>query len=347
MRTHLKQLVVAGLLALLMTLCLSFSPLFTPTSHAAPAAATWTGVTTGWANVRLGPGTGSGIVTVYAPNQKVTVYATVSGQTVWGGISTWYRISNLSSAPRYIYSALVARTSTSAPANYVPATSSTNWTGVTTGWANVRSGPGTGSGIVTVYAPNQKVTVYATVSGQTVWGGISTWYRISSLNSAPRYIYGGLVTRVATTAPINYAPAGGGKVIVVVLSKQWLYAYEGGRLVNTIAVTTGRPTLATPTGTYSVFSKLSPTWFYSPFPQGSVNWYPPTYINYALGFKAGGFFLHDATWRSVFGPGTNLPHNDPQFGWQTGSHGCVSMSLASARWLYNWAAIGTVVQINP
>ncbi|HLZ62195.1 MAG TPA: L,D-transpeptidase [Ktedonosporobacter sp.] len=138
-----------------------------------------------------------------------------------------------------------------------------------------------------------------------------------------------------------------GKVIVVSLSKQWLYAYQDGTEVYNAAVLTGRPALPTPTGTYHVFAKLSPTTFYSPFPPGSPYWYPPTYINYALEWKAGGYFLHDSWWHSVYGPGTNGWHYDPVDGWQWGSHGCVSMPVTAAAWLYSWAPIGTTVQINP
>jgi lipoprotein-anchoring transpeptidase ErfK/SrfK len=138
-----------------------------------------------------------------------------------------------------------------------------------------------------------------------------------------------------------------GKVIMVSLSKQWLYAYQDGTQVYSTAVMTGRPALPTPTGTYHVFLKLSPTTFYSPFPQGSPYWYAPTFIHYALEWRAGGFFLHDSWWHSVYGPGTNGWHDDPTYGWQWGSHGCVSMSLRDAAWLYNWTPIGTTVQINP
>jgi lipoprotein-anchoring transpeptidase ErfK/SrfK len=137
-----------------------------------------------------------------------------------------------------------------------------------------------------------------------------------------------------------------GKVIVVSLSGQWLYAYENGRSVFSTPVMTGRSVLATPAGTYHVFSKKHPTWFRSPWPHGSPYWYPATYINYALEWRAGGFYLHDATWHSTFGPGTNGWHYDPQFGWQWGSHGCIGMSLGAAAWLYRWAPIGTTVQIK-
>lgn len=230
--------------------------------------------------------------------------------------------------------------------------STSTWTGHTTGWANVRSGTNTSSAIVSTYAPNTSVTVYATVSGQVVWNGISNWYRISSLSSSPLYIYGGLIQAATGTGnpspgPAPVPPSAQGKVIVVSLSHQWLYAYQNGKEVFNAAVMTGRPSLATPTGTYHVFAKLSPTTFYSPWAPGSPYWYPPTHINYALEWKAGGFFLHDSWWHSVYGPGTNLWHYDPVDGWQWGTHGCVAMPISAAAWLYNWAPIGTTVQINP
>lgn len=229
------------------------------------------------------------------------------------------------------------------PTSY--ASSYASWTGHTTAWSNVRTGPSTTYSIVTTYAPNTTVTVYASVSGQVVWGGISTWYRISSLSSSPRYIYGGLVIS-GGGGGTGGSPSPVGKVIVVDLSQQWLYAYQNGQQVFNAAVLTGRPSLPTPVGTYHVFAKLHPTTFYSPWPYGSPYWYPPTYINYALEFRAGGFFLHDSSWHSVYGPGTNGWHYDPVYGWQWGSHGCVSMPYSAAAWLYNWAPIGTTVIVR-
>ena len=224
---------------------------------------------------------------------------------------------------------------------------SSTWTGTTTYWANVRTGPSTSNSIVTAYAPGTNITVYATVSGQVVWGGISNWYRISSLSSSPRYIYSGLVSATTSTSGGSPSPTATGKEIIVSLSRQWVWAYQNGVQVFNSPVMTGRPTLATPTGTYHVFLKLHPTTFTSPWPPGSPYWYPPTYINYALGWRAGGFFLHDSWWHSVYGPGTNGWHYDPKFGWQWGTHGCIAMPLSAASWLYYWAPIGTLVQVNP
>lgn len=223
-------------------------------------------------------------------------------------------------------------------------------TGHTTGWANVRTGPGTSYAIVTTYAPNTTVNIYASVTGEIVWSRIANWYRISNLSSSPLYIYGGLVAYTPDSgsgsgpAP---SPSPQGKEILISIAKQWMYVYENGKAVYNSPITTGQPALPTPTGTYHVFAKLSPTTFYSPWPYGSPYWYPPSHINYALEWREGGYFLHDSWWRSTFGPGTNVWHKDPVYGWLTGTHGCVTMPLKTAAWLYNWAPIGTLVQINP
>lgn len=135
------------------------------------------------------------------------------------------------------------------------------------------------------------------------------------------------------------------KVIVVSISKQRLYAYQNGSQVFSTAVLTGQPTLPTPLGTYHIFAKHSPLIFHSPWPRRSPYWYPPTRINYALEWKAGGYYLHDSWWHTVYGAGTERRHYDPVYGWQTGSHGCVSMPLSAARWIYRWAPLGTTVRI--
>jgi lipoprotein-anchoring transpeptidase ErfK/SrfK len=221
------------------------------------------------------------------------------------------------------------------------------WTGVTTSAANVRTGPTTSAARVATYGAGTRVTVYASVRGQIVWGGISTWYRISSLSSAPRYIYGGLIAHASSGGgSTSSAPSGQGKVIVVNRADnvQRLYAYENGKLVFTTPVTTGSINLQTYLGTWHIYRKLQNVWFHSPWPQGSPYYYAPVFVHYAMDYD-GALFLHDATWRGVFGPGTDRRHYDPKLGWTDGSHGCIEMSLSSAQWLYNWAGIGTTVKV--
>jgi len=165
-------------------------------------------------------------------------------------------------------------------------------------------------------------------------------------------------TPVATPAPVPDsaplpakpglppAPLPTGKVILVSLSQQWLYAYEDGKLVFDHAVETGRPELPTPTGSFTVLEKSQDVVFTSPWPKDSPHYYEPTPINYAMLFKEGGFFLHDTPWHVQFGPGSNVPHQLPDGSWETGSHGCVGMPIPDAKRLYEWLPVGTPVIIS-
>lgn len=152
------------------------------------------------------------------------------------------------------------------------------------------------------------------------------------------------------TAPVKpgvpSAPASTGKAILVSLPQQWLYAYENGELVFDHAVETGRPELPTPAGSFTVMDKVRDVMFTSPWPEGSPYYYDPTPVSFGLLFKDGGFFLHDASWHELFGPGSNVPHQLADGRWETGSHGCVGMRVLDAERLYTWAPIGTPVIIT-
>jgi L,D-peptidoglycan transpeptidase YkuD (ErfK/YbiS/YcfS/YnhG family) len=68
-------------------------------------------------------------------------------------------------------------------------------------------------------------------------------------------------------------------------------------------------------------------------------------VHYGLYFHDDGYYLHDAPWRTVFGPGSNATTGIPGQN-LTGTHGCVNVPLAAMAQLYRWATPGTVVQIN-
>lgn len=125
-----------------------------------------------------------------------------------------------------------------------------------------------------------------------------------------------------------------GTAIIVSMVEQIMRVYVNGVLVRTIPVTTGmveRPSLP---GFWTVQDRKSPDEFKSDDPPSSPFWYPPTHINYAILYHWGGYFLHDAWWRTVFGPGTQFPHKDYELGSHDGSHGCINMPLDEAGWLY-------------
>jgi hypothetical protein len=144
-----------------------------------------------------------------------------------------------------------------------------------------------------------------------------------------------------TDIAVNY------KRIVVHLSTQSMQVFDGNTLLRTTLVTTGNQHLPTPGGVWHIGAKYHPYRFLSPWKKGSPFWYPTTSVSYALGFHSGGYFIHDATWRSVFGPGTNSSPGLPGSGVYAGSHGCIELPLDVGTWLYGWASYGTVVDVVP
>jgi lipoprotein-anchoring transpeptidase ErfK/SrfK len=152
----------------------------------------------------------------------------------------------------------------------------------------------------------------------------------------------GILPRAGTPAVHAFV----GKHISISLARQRLRAWDGDRVVLSTLVTTGNPDLPTPTGWYHIFYKTTPYTFISPWPYGSEYWYPPSRVDWVMEFRTGGYFIHDAPWRSVFGPGSNTHGGAPGSNY-TGTHGCVNVPYAAMRFLYDWAPIGTLVHVVP
>ncbi len=137
-----------------------------------------------------------------------------------------------------------------------------------------------------------------------------------------------------------------GRVILVNVTQEWLWAYQDGQLVFATPVTTAMPELWTPRGIFHILSKTTDTLFSSPWPPGSPYYYSPVHVDYAMYFRAVDFFIHDAPWRHYFGPGTDVPHVDPDGTQEIGSHGCVEVTYGAGQWLYQWAGVGTTIDIT-
>lgn len=136
------------------------------------------------------------------------------------------------------------------------------------------------------------------------------------------------------------------KVIQVWLAQQSLTASDGSGVILQSLVTSGGQALPTRTGTFEVESKAAPFVFHSPYPRGSRFWYPDTPANYAMLFDPGeANFLHDAPWRTVFGPGTNGP-GTPGYSVWAGSHGCVELPTSAMKKLFDWTQLGTPVIVH-
>jgi lipoprotein-anchoring transpeptidase ErfK/SrfK len=131
------------------------------------------------------------------------------------------------------------------------------------------------------------------------------------------------------------------KALAISLNEQVIRAYDHGQQVFWSYVTTGRPGLQTDPGSFKVYWKVSPWTMHSPWPKGSPFWYPDSKVKMVMWFN-GGDGIHDASWRSRYGPGTNGPHYDPT-GEDTGTHGCVNVPYSNMVWLWNWTPNGTPV----
>jgi lipoprotein-anchoring transpeptidase ErfK/SrfK len=135
------------------------------------------------------------------------------------------------------------------------------------------------------------------------------------------------------------------KAVIISWQGQHLWAYQNGQVVMETPVTTGVrgvTTYGTDFGAMKVLHKDHPWKMHSPFPKGSVYWYPDTVVQYATFFTNSGESIHDAAWEpdSLLGPGS-------QYNASTRSHGCVHVPFNDAVWMYNFADVGMPVVVYP
>ncbi len=140
----------------------------------------------------------------------------------------------------------------------------------------------------------------------------------------------------------NYGDTAG-KVIVVSLAEQAMRVYQDGTLINSFQVVTGMPDHPSLPGTWWIETRETNIKFTSGKKPGEEGYYPPTPIAFALQYHSDGYFIHQAWWRTMYGPDMQFPHMDPggsSFAYQ-GSHGCVNMSTSDVQWVYNFATVDT------
>lgn len=126
------------------------------------------------------------------------------------------------------------------------------------------------------------------------------------------------------------APRWGGRHVVVSLSQQWLYAYEGDVLVFDAPVSTGKNGFNTPVGNFAIYAK-NPLQTMSGTIGGER--YSVPNVPHAM-YIYGDVALHGTYWHNMFGTGVRV------------SHGCINLPVYSAAWLYSWAPVGTPVQVS-
>jgi lipoprotein-anchoring transpeptidase ErfK/SrfK len=115
-------------------------------------------------------------------------------------------------------------------------------------------------------------------------------------------------------------------IVVAGAASHHMELYIGGELRYTWPISTGRPGLDTPNGTYLTVDKANPQLMVGPGYHLEVPW--------SVRFTMSGDFLHDAYW-SVY-----------QQGFANVSHGCVNMPPADAELYYKMAVPGDPVTTN-
>ena len=133
-------------------------------------------------------------------------------------------------------------------------------------------------------------------------------------------------TAPPASAPLpEFASSGNGvRWIDVDLTNQAVYAYEGDVMVNSFIVSTGTRWTPTVTGQYKIYVK------YRSAKMSGPGYYLPD-VPYIMYFYKG-YGLHGTYWHNNFGT--------PM------SHGCVNLRTDDAAWIYNWASVGTVVNVH-
>ena len=142
-------------------------------------------------------------------------------------------------------------------------------------------------------------------------------------------------TPLPTVAPQVAAPqipSGGKKLIVVSISQQHVYAYQGDTLVYSFVASTGRNN-NTRTGTFSILDKIpkayGSTWDF---------WMPDWMGIYYAGTLEDGFHSLPLLRNGgrLWGDSLGTPV----------TYGCIVLGIQDSKTLYDWAEIGTTVQIK-
>ena len=123
--------------------------------------------------------------------------------------------------------------------------------------------------------------------------------------------------RTATRA-VPETRGGSGRRAEVLIDRQVALAIENNRVVRVIHVSTGKPSTPTPVGDFKVYGQFA-RWWSTPFRE---------WLLWASPFN-GGIAFHQLS-------------DVPAF---AASHGCVRITAAQAKWMYDFLDVGTPVRV--
>ncbi|MGB3534318.1 MAG: L,D-transpeptidase [Microcoleaceae cyanobacterium] len=112
--------------------------------------------------------------------------------------------------------------------------------------------------------------------------------------------------------------------IEIDLSRQRLIAWEGNKVVYAVVVSTGKASTPTRLGTFAVQTK------HEVARMRGYDYDVPD-VPYTM-YYDGGMAIHGAYWHNRFGTPV--------------SHGCTNVAVNHAKWLFEWASVGTPVVVH-
>ena len=201
--------------------------------------------------------------------------------------------------------------------------------------------PGGGSSSPAPSTPSGTTGYYTVQRGDTVSSiavrhGVTAWAIVQANQLAnPNFIYVGqrlVIPGGSAPAPAPQ-PATSHKRILIDLSEQRMYVYQDGGLLYTWVVSTGMPGAATIPGNFEVLTKLPNAYAYT--------W--GLQMPYWLGIYWAGSLQNGIHALPIMANGQLLWEGHQG---QPVSYGCIILSTENALTLYNWAELGTPVDIQ-
>ncbi len=155
--------------------------------------------------------------------------------------------------------------------------------------------------------------------------GDTLWHMIGPDEWVPQRAVG--LVKVNTTPPEGVTS---GRWVEVNLFEQTLAVYDQNRLVFATLIATGAKPFYTRPGVFPIYKRLEVTPMSGSFEADRSDYYYLDDVPYVMYYDQARA-LHGAYWRTRFG--------FPQ------SHGCVNLSPADARWIFEWAKDGDSVYV--
>ncbi|CAM3096615.1 L,D-transpeptidase [Lactiplantibacillus plajomi] len=123
--------------------------------------------------------------------------------------------------------------------------------------------------------------------------------------------------------------------IKVSTKRQRVYLVDQGKTLYTMLASTGKSGSETPRGQFVIQPERGPNFYNQQSKEGA---------NYWVSFKDHGIYLFHSV--PVDATGTYVKSEAAQLGKEANSHGCVRLSIADAKWMYENIRQGTPVTVN-